>query len=286
MLPEIAIGATTDNGGRSGGSGMGGSSELVLREVNGWTVGFRDGEDEPLVRDVDLADRLEYERPRKIRELIERHREAGNLNDSEVRPTVGRTSPQGGRPGTEYWLTEAAALFIVTKSETPTAIAITRELIAVYMAARRSELSAVRQPANDTRDAELERARVITRIVELMSPAVSQESKDAALAHGLRLLTGQRAADVLPALPGGQWHRPDDIARLAGVSRQMVGIRITKLGIRGKEPHCKTIMDKKPGSDVADVPCYLYDDHYKDLILKDLAEDPPKLAKKKVQSAA
>lgn len=266
---------------------MGGSSELVLREVNGWTVGFRDGDSEPLVRDLDLAERLGYERPRTIRELIDRHVSAGNLNDSDVRRTVRRTQIGiAERDVEEFWLTEAGALFVATKSETSMAIAITKELIAVYMAARRNELPAAGQPANDTRDADIERAKAITRIVELMSPAVSQESKDAALAHGLRLLTGQRAADVLPALPGGQWYRPEQIASMAGVSRQMVGLRISKLGIRGKEPHCKTIMDKKPGSDVADVTCYLYDELYKDIILKDLADDPPKPAKKKPKRAA
>ena len=48
--------------------------------------------DEPRVRDTDLAERLGYDRPRKIREIIMRMIESGELSGLHVRPAVGRTS--------------------------------------------------------------------------------------------------------------------------------------------------------------------------------------------------
>ncbi|MBK9263073.1 MAG: hypothetical protein IPM54_25125 [Polyangiaceae bacterium] len=110
-------------------------------DIDGWTLGKVSGEDEPRVEDVELARRLGIGRERKIRDLIARHVSAGNLNDYEVLTTVVQTSEKGGRPGRAYWLTEAAALFIVTKSETQNAIALTKEMIQVFMLARRGILS-------------------------------------------------------------------------------------------------------------------------------------------------
>lgn len=68
------------------------------------------------VLDLTLAERLGYERPRKVRDLIKRHRaelEAmGNLLHR------GAKSKGRGRPTTAFYLTQAQALFILAKSET------------------------------------------------------------------------------------------------------------------------------------------------------------------------
>ena len=73
---------------------------------------------------------------RRLRELSERHEKARN-----IAPRVCRTVRQtGGRPGKQRFYNEADALFLVTRSETPKAVALTREMIAVYMAARRGLL--------------------------------------------------------------------------------------------------------------------------------------------------
>ncbi len=85
------------------------------------------------VRDVDLAHRLVYRRPEKIRDLIRRLISDGKLNDVEVFTTAGKTS--GGRPAREYWLTEAQALKVVAKSETAKADALLDEVIRVFMLA-------------------------------------------------------------------------------------------------------------------------------------------------------
>ncbi len=85
------------------------------------------------VRDVDLAQRLVYKRPEKIRDLIRRLISEGKLNDVEVFTPAGKTS--GGRPAREYWLTEAQALKVVAKSETAKADALLDEVIRVFMLA-------------------------------------------------------------------------------------------------------------------------------------------------------
>lgn len=107
-------------------------------EVNGWDLVV--GEDDvPRVRDLDLGKRLGYERPRKFRELVERLRRDGILNDIDCRPTVGRQLvPASGsfRDVTEYHLTERGALKAIVKSETPKAVEITGQVIDVYLAAR------------------------------------------------------------------------------------------------------------------------------------------------------
>lgn len=98
------------------------------------------GADEPRIRDIDLAQRLGYQRPAKIRDLISAMIATGKLNGSEVFTEQGKTSARGGRPGTVYWLNEAQALKAASKSETDAADKLLDEMIAVYMHARRGLL--------------------------------------------------------------------------------------------------------------------------------------------------
>jgi hypothetical protein len=84
--------------------------------------------DQHLIRDLDLARLLGYELTYDIRKLIARWEpEIG------VVATVAKTSgDRGGRPSLEFWLTEEQALFIAVKSETPNAIAVTKQIIRVF----------------------------------------------------------------------------------------------------------------------------------------------------------
>jgi hypothetical protein len=123
------------------------SSAIVRTEqVDGWTLGFASQGDEPRVRDLDLAARLGFSRSRTIRDLIERLVRDGKLSNVEVCRTVQQTS--GGRPGREFWLTEAQALKVVAKSETDKADAILDEVIAVYLAWRRGHLAPTVAPTD------------------------------------------------------------------------------------------------------------------------------------------
>lgn len=110
-----------------------------------WSLSQFADNDEPRIRDIDLAERLGFERPRAIRQIIERHAEAGNISPFH-RHTVERWN--AGRKGaqvrerevTEYWLTLEEALFITTQSETKNAVRITKVMIAVFAAIMRGQL--------------------------------------------------------------------------------------------------------------------------------------------------
>lgn len=106
-------------------------SALVLTEVQGWVVGCS-ADAVPRIRDLDLAERLGYARPRKIRDLIERLVSEEKMSAIMVRPTVGQTS--GGRPGREYWLTREQAILVIAKSETETAYLLLNEVVNVFIA--------------------------------------------------------------------------------------------------------------------------------------------------------
>ena len=115
-----------------------GDGDDARREVRvgNWTLTAPGTEGmEPEIPDDAIASRLGME-VRRLRELSERHEKAGNIT-----PRVCRTVRQtGGRPGIARFYTEADALFLVTRSEAPQAVALTKEMIRVYMAARRGLL--------------------------------------------------------------------------------------------------------------------------------------------------
>jgi len=96
-------------------------------------------EGEPRVHDLILAERLGFERPRVIRELIERNKPEleryGGLPCGTANP-----SPLGGRPATEYWLNEAQALLICIRSDAEHAADVREEIIKVFVAWRHGEL--------------------------------------------------------------------------------------------------------------------------------------------------
>jgi hypothetical protein len=110
----------------------------ITRIVDGWSVTL-DGE-EPTVLDEELGARLGFARPRKIRELIERMVSDGILNDSDIRPTVGRVATGvASTVVTKYRLTETGTLLVITRSDTKIAHAITRQVIEVFKAVRRGQ---------------------------------------------------------------------------------------------------------------------------------------------------
>lgn len=117
-----------------------GSDARTIVHVGAWELvaWVGRGDEEPRIRDVDLAARLQYERPAKIRDLIKSMISRGKLSNVEVFPAPGKTF--GGRPAMEFWLTEAQALKVAAKSETEPADAILDEMIHVFELARRGLL--------------------------------------------------------------------------------------------------------------------------------------------------
>jgi hypothetical protein len=94
------------------------SNTLVLTPING----------EPRILDLDLADKLGFERPRKIRDMIKRN-EAKLLKFGGC-PTVGRVVE--GNETTEYYLNKKQSIFICMKSETEKAFEVQEDIIHVY----------------------------------------------------------------------------------------------------------------------------------------------------------
>ncbi|MCG7948051.1 MAG: hypothetical protein N0C84_17050 [Candidatus Thiodiazotropha taylori] len=105
--------------------------------VGGYQLHMLD--DEPMIQDLHLADRLGYDRPRRIRELIKKMIDRGQLKPEQVRRVTRRT-PKGGPPHTIYHLNEHACIKVITRSGTDLADQITDEVIDVFIAARRGEI--------------------------------------------------------------------------------------------------------------------------------------------------
>lgn len=144
------------------------SAAITIREIGGWPLGFREGDDEPRILDTDLGTRLGFDRAENVRTLIKRMISAGKLNSSEVFFTVEQTSRRGGRPRRAFWLTEEQALLVATQSETPKAWALTREIVRVFRQAIRGQIDV---PAFDRRLDRLEVENALLRAkVDLLSP--------------------------------------------------------------------------------------------------------------------
>ena len=123
---------------------VGTASNLDIRPVTieGWTMGFVEWSDEPLMPDVELGKRLGYAEPRMIRKLIKSH--LTDLGGICHRSTAERYEIKPGqwhsKPTDEYHLTESQALFVAAKSATAPATDLLKEMIRVYMLARRGQL--------------------------------------------------------------------------------------------------------------------------------------------------
>jgi len=112
---------------------------------SGWTLAFgADGE--PMVHDLEIGERLGFERPRKVRDLIKALVRDGFLSDSDICPVVERAPEFGRRPAREFYLTELGAILVAMRSETPTAQAMARSIGQLFVAWRRGQLEAVPRP--------------------------------------------------------------------------------------------------------------------------------------------
>lgn len=93
---------------------------LVVSEIEG----------EPRVLDTALAEQLGFERPRAIRQLIER-------NEEELQaygPLATRHGESRGQDFTSYYLNREQALLICILSKTPKAKEVRAEVIRVFTA--------------------------------------------------------------------------------------------------------------------------------------------------------
>lgn len=156
---------------------------------------FEDGE--PRVRDLDLAVFLNYKEPRQIRKLIKSHQEhLRGFGDLVCRGATHRQSTYNGatREYTvdETWLTEHQAVHICAKSETPIANSILKQVIEVFVQARRdaSKITALQgQPISDALTA------VLTAVAE------AQKTQTAMMARVVDLLEAKPAPSTSYVAP-------------------------------------------------------------------------------------
>jgi len=136
-------------------------------------------EGEPRMRDLDVAEALDFERPRKIRDLIARRKT--ELEEFGICPTMGLIHEGAGRPGEEYWLNEKQALFICTKSEAKNALDITIQMIEVFSAWRHGQLAprSVAEP-----DERSERDALIEVVEDVNFPNIMVLLREARVTHG------------------------------------------------------------------------------------------------------
>ncbi|KAF0115161.1 MAG: hypothetical protein FD149_1673 [Rhodospirillaceae bacterium] len=87
-------------------------------------------DNEPPVLDVRLGETLGFTRPRNIRALIERHKEA--LERLGGFCCTVQQNPGRGRPSEETWLTKKQAIYLATKAETARATEITLMVVEVF----------------------------------------------------------------------------------------------------------------------------------------------------------
>lgn len=93
---------------------------------------------EPRILDTDLARRLGFAKPAKIRDLIKRH--LPSLEAMGTVPTVGTVNR--GQEATEFYLNRKQAIFITAKSETAEAVNITIEIVQRFEAYERGAIAA------------------------------------------------------------------------------------------------------------------------------------------------
>lgn len=168
--------------------------------VGDWTLTVPGAEGtEPEIPDDALAARLGLA-DNDLRSLARRHAAAGNIAPRAYRRTVRRFT-KGGRNRGEvtvdgFMFNEADALFLVTRSETPRAVALTREMIAVYMAARRGLLPRPAPAAPPQLAAEVSalRAAVVDLQRELASGTIGPDVALEKIVTPLRRIAALRGA--------------------------------------------------------------------------------------------
>lgn len=94
---------------------------------------------EPRIRDLDLADCLNISRARDIRQVILKNRDELELHGS-LRVVTANPGNQGGRPSKSYYLNEGQVLVICALSRTEKAVHVRKALIDVFMAYRNGKL--------------------------------------------------------------------------------------------------------------------------------------------------
>lgn len=196
--------------------GDGADAHRIVR-VGEWSMVVRGADDaaEPEIPDTLLAPRLGLE-VRRLRWLSDKHERAGN-----IAPRICLAASQNrGRPGKQRFYTEADALFLVTRSEAAGAVALTREMIRVFMLARRGLLRPVAPGITAEKVAEMIAAAMAARpqLAESVDRMILGRDAD-----GLVLAPVRRMAASLAAPRATRAERARHVGRLHSRIRRAIG---------------------------------------------------------------
>lgn len=201
-------------------------------------VGLTEIDGEPRARDIEIAERLGYSRPRAVRDLIKK-----NLAEIEAFGAVrhGANIAVSGKGKEteveEFWLTEEQALAVATLSKAPNAAAVRAMLIRTFVAWRRGHLASA---AGEIGVLSPEACKVIGGIVKKVVHAQLAEVTPAIVAQFLPTAVAGYIADHNLALADGLTAgEVCDLAKVAtsyprGVSGR-VSARLTKFCQRNGE---------------------------------------------------
>ena len=198
---------------------------------------------EPRIRDLDLAERLGFTDPHKIRPLIERHK--GALAALGVSATVAETSgKKGGRPGKAYYLNRKQAVFITAKSDTPTATDITIEVIEKFDAYERGLIAPPVAADIDALEVAARAAKATAAIIDISGLPVDRSQRLFMMRSTAKRIAGVDIAEVigLPlSLPAPDEHQSyyaarwiDAIGSGTGLGRKSRNSRQSRLGLAGE----------------------------------------------------
>ncbi len=111
----------------------------IVLSVEGYEIHAASADAEPTVRDIDLARRAGMKTPRHIRPIVRAALLDGGIRPEEIIVVAAAVDigKGGKRAVEEFWLTETAAIMVLTRLKTETAIAMTRDMIRVYREAKR-----------------------------------------------------------------------------------------------------------------------------------------------------
>lgn len=107
------------------------STALVLSPING----------EPRVHDLHLAEKLGFDHPLNIRNIIKRNQD--KLLKLGILSTAEKIHQGAGRPTSEFYLNQKQAIFICMKSETERAFDVQVEIVRVFDAYLSGDLKPV-----------------------------------------------------------------------------------------------------------------------------------------------
>lgn len=215
--------------------------------IQGYTLHTHN--DEPMVGDIELAERLGYERPRKIRELINRMLDRGQLKPEWVCLRAGQTSEKGGRPANVCHLSEKAALKVIVKSETDKSDQITDEIIDVFIAARKGETVKPKRYVDPVIEQHKQAVGVCRSTLQL----AKMMGTDLAMA---RAIAGERVEaltgiDVRPMLKGNSVEEtpltPTVLGKELGLSGRAMNAALVEAGLQIKNGSDWEPTDKAKG---------------------------------------